>query len=187
MKIDTNLIEGYAEMSAEDKLKALEAFEYDDFSADRDRYKKSNSDALSKVAELTKQLRATKTDEENAKADREALDKANAEKIASLEKELSVTKNEKKFIGMGYSEKLANEIAVAMADGDNEKVFECMATFNAEQDKKIRAEIAKKAPKIDDNGGDGKDDADISFAKRLGQNKAKSASNAKDALSKYIK
>ena len=88
---------------------------------------------------------------------------------------------------MGYSEKLEKEIAVAMADGDNEKVFECMATFNAEQDKKIRAEIAKKAPKIDDNGGDGKDDADISFAKRLGQNKAKSASNAKDALSKYIK
>ena len=33
-KIDTSKIPGYAEMSAEDKLKALEAFEYDDNAAE---------------------------------------------------------------------------------------------------------------------------------------------------------
>ena len=33
-KIDTSKITGYAEMSAEDKLKALEAFEYEDNAAE---------------------------------------------------------------------------------------------------------------------------------------------------------
>ena len=38
-KIDTSKIPGYAEMSAEDKLKALEAFEYDDNAAEVERLK----------------------------------------------------------------------------------------------------------------------------------------------------
>lgn len=49
MKIDTSRIEGYADMSTEDKLKALECFEYEDNAAELSRQKnaisKANSDA----------------------------------------------------------------------------------------------------------------------------------------------
>lgn len=49
MKIDTSRIEGYADMSTEDKLKALEGFEYEDNAAELSRQKnaisKANSDA----------------------------------------------------------------------------------------------------------------------------------------------
>lgn len=38
-KIDTTLIEGYESMNAEEKLAALEAFEYDDYSSEVQRYK----------------------------------------------------------------------------------------------------------------------------------------------------
>ena len=45
-KIDTSKITGYAEMSAEDKLKALEAFEYEDNAAELDKQKAAVSKVL---------------------------------------------------------------------------------------------------------------------------------------------
>ena len=39
-KIDTNLIEGYADMTPEQKLAALEGFEYEDNTAELERQKK---------------------------------------------------------------------------------------------------------------------------------------------------
>ena len=50
-KIDTSKIEGYADMSAEDKLKALEAFEYEDNAAELERQKNALSKANSEAAE----------------------------------------------------------------------------------------------------------------------------------------
>lgn len=189
MKIDTTTIQGYAEMSAEDKIKALEALEFDDFSADRDRYKESNSKALAKVAELTKQLRERMSDEEKAKAEKETADKEMTDKIAELTRRLAVSDNEKKLLGMGYDSSLATEVAEAMADGDTEKVFTGMAKFKELHEKAVRAEIAKGAPKIDGKGKDGKDtdDEDVAFAKKLGKNKAESAKASASALGKFIK
>ena len=43
MKIDTGSIEGYAEMTAEQKLAALEAFEYEDNSSELERLKNAVS------------------------------------------------------------------------------------------------------------------------------------------------
>lgn len=49
MKIDTSKIEGYAEMTPEQKLAALEGFEYEDHAAELEKQKaavsKANSDA----------------------------------------------------------------------------------------------------------------------------------------------
>ena len=50
-KIDTSKITGYAEMSAEDKLKALEAFEYEDNAAELEKQKAAVSKANSEAAE----------------------------------------------------------------------------------------------------------------------------------------
>ena len=47
MKIDTTTIEGYADMTAEQKLAALEAFEYEDNSAEIEKLKKNLSKANS--------------------------------------------------------------------------------------------------------------------------------------------
>ena len=49
-KIDTSKITGYAEMSAEDKLKALEAFEYEDNVAELEKQKAAVSKANSEAA-----------------------------------------------------------------------------------------------------------------------------------------
>ena len=73
-KIDTSKIPGYAEMSAEDKLKALEGFEYEDNAAEVERLKNANSKLSSESAEYKRKLREKQTDDE-AKAQKEAEEK----------------------------------------------------------------------------------------------------------------
>ena len=81
-KIDTTKIEGYADMTAEQKLAALEAFELpDNNSAELERLKNAVSKANSEAAEYKKQLRAKQTDAEIKAAEDE---KARTE----MEKEL---------------------------------------------------------------------------------------------------
>ena len=50
-KIDTSRIAGYADMSLEDKLKALEAFEYNDNASELEKQKAAVSKANSEAAE----------------------------------------------------------------------------------------------------------------------------------------
>ena len=50
-KIDTSKIEGYAEMTPEQKLAALEGFEYEDNSAELEKQKNALSKANSEAAE----------------------------------------------------------------------------------------------------------------------------------------
>lgn len=54
-KIDTTLIEGYESMNAEEKLAALEAFEYDDYSSEVQRYKNAATKANGEAASWEKE------------------------------------------------------------------------------------------------------------------------------------
>ena len=87
-KIDINAIEGYAEMSAEEKLAALEAYEVPE--PDFTGYVKKEllDKASSEAASFKKQLREKMTEEEAAKA------KA-AEDMASMQEELAKLRQEK--------------------------------------------------------------------------------------------
>ena len=60
-KIDVSTIDGYADMTAEEKLAALEAFEFDDHSselADLEKYKDATTKATKEASEYKKQLKA---------------------------------------------------------------------------------------------------------------------------------
>ena len=63
-KIDTTKIENYANMTAEEKLAALESYEYAADNADTERLKAAVSRANSEAAELKRQLKAKQTEEE---------------------------------------------------------------------------------------------------------------------------
>lgn len=105
-KIDVTKIEGYAEMSPEEKLRVLEAYDVPetDLSDLRNKY-----DAL---------LRENK-----------------------------VTKFKAKLLTLGYDEKLADETAEAIADGDTEKLFTNHKKHLDAFEKKLRSEILMETPK----------------------------------------
>lgn len=146
-KIDTSKIEGYEQMTPEQKLAALEGFEYEDNAAEVERLKSANSKANSEAAEWKRKHNALLSEDEKKKQE-EAEEKAKLEKrLAELEKEKTVSEYKAKFIAQGYSEELAADTAKAMADGDHAKVFANQEKFLAEYAKTVKADALKKTPK----------------------------------------
>lgn len=154
-KVDLTKIEGYADMTAEEKIAALEAYEVGepDYSGyvKKEVFDKTASELASKKKELNDKLTA---DEQKEQADKEAREKLQAD-YDKLLRESNVSKYKAKFLGMGYEEKLAEETAIAMADGDSEKVFANQKKHIDSVEKKIRADVLKNTPKPTPDG-DGK-------------------------------
>lgn len=152
-KIDISKIEGYDKMTPEEKLAALEGFEYEDNSAELERTKNALSKSNSEAAEWRKKHNALLSEEEKKKQE-------DAENLAQMQKELEALRKDKtvseytaSLIAQGYAEALAKETATAMADGDTAKVFANQAKFIAEHDKALKAELLKGTPKP--AGGEG--------------------------------
>ena len=66
----------------------------------------------------------------------------------------SAVKNKAKFLALGYDDALAQETAVAMAEGDFEKVFANQQKHQEARDKKVREDVLNDTPKP--TGGSGK-------------------------------
>ena len=164
-KIDTSRIAGYADMSLEDKLKALEAFEYNDNASELEKQKAAVSKANSEAAEWKRKHNALLSEDEQKKQQQ-------AEDIAAMQKELNELRRDKivsqytaKFIAQGYDEKLAADTAKAMADGNTDKVFANQQKFLDEYAKQVKADALKKTPKPTPGAGGGTGEMD--YAKKI--------------------
>lgn len=155
MKINTASIEGYAEMTAEEKLAALESYEYDDKSNELNtlnkelgRYKEAITKANSEAKQWKDKHNALLSDEEKAK------EKA-AEEYEAMQSELKTLKQEKQisdfagqYISLGYDKELALETATAQANGDFQKMMQNHSTFLASQMKVMQEQALKKQPDL---------------------------------------
>ena len=152
-KIDVSKIEGYAEMSAEDKLKALEAYDVPDpdYSGyvKKDVFDKTAKELADKKRELKDKLTAEEQAADEAKEKQEAMEK----ELNDLRRESTISKTKAKYLSLGYDEKLAEETAQAVADGDTEKVFANEKKHLADFEKQIRADALKNSPRP--SGGQG--------------------------------
>lgn len=143
MKIDTTKIEGYADMTAEQKLAALEAYEMDTTGMVR---KELLDKATSEAAGYKKQLREKLSEDEKAKEEQDERFKQMSEELENLRTEKAIDSAAKRWMSLGYDEKLATETAKAMVSGDTEKVFANHAKFIAEKEKSLKAELLKDTP-----------------------------------------
>lgn len=151
-KIDVTKIEGYAEMSAEDKLKALEAYEVPEPDLSGYVEKKVFDRTASELAEKKKELREKMSEDEAAKLKEQEERSQLEEKYNALLRESTVSKNKAKLVALGYEESLADDTAEAMADGNLEKVFTNQKKYLESFEKKIRAEALKDTPKPTPDG-----------------------------------
>lgn len=142
-KIDTSKIEGYDSMSAEDKLKALEEYEYEDNADELEKQKNLLSKANGEAAEWKKKFNALSKDGKDTK---ESLEK----KVTDMETELAELKKEKKqseyvaaLVSQGFSEDNAKDAAAALIEGDMAKYFECSRKHNEGLEKDIEARLLK--------------------------------------------
>lgn len=143
MKIDTTKISGYAEMTAEQKIAALEAYEYED---NKNLLSQRNAEIAKKkteIEELNKKIAEKMTADERAAAEKAALDKERDEEIKALRRENAINRNTAKYAAMGYDAKLAEETATALVDNDIDKVFANQAIFNASMKASIEADALR--------------------------------------------
>lgn len=189
MKISTDSIQGFADMSDADKVTALLGLDLPD-PVDMSQYvdKKTFDAKASEAANLSKQLKAKMTDDEAAKAQADADRKELEDKYTELLRKSTIAEHTARFIAMpGYDEKLARETAEALFDGNMDRVFENQQKANAAYEKKLRAEMVKQDPKPDGAGGDDqKKDTAVEFARNLGKQRADALKSANEGLKHYF-
>lgn len=152
MNIDISKIEGYSEMSVEDKVKALEAYEFETpapvESEDTQKLKAALSKANSEAAEWKRQFREKQTEAERAEAERLEREKAVEEELHTLRRDKTVSGYVAQCLSLGYSNDLALRAAEAMADGNAAEIFACQQEFLGAKQKELEAAALNKQPTI---------------------------------------
>ena len=150
-KIDVTKIDGYSEMSAEEKLAALEAYEFEPTAPATDaesKLKEALSRANGDAAEWKRKYRATLDDAKRAEEERAEREKARDEELETLRKERTISKLEAQYLAAGYSPELASASAKAQAEGDTATVIANQMKFIEETKTKIEAAALGKQPPI---------------------------------------
>ena len=151
MKIDISKIEGYADMSAEDKLKALEGYEFEtpkDTTEEVTKLKNALSKANSDAAEWKRQFREKQTEQERAEAERAEREKAVEEELRGLRRDKTVSGYVAQCLALGYDKDLALRAAEAMADNDAATIFACQQDFLENKKKELEAAALNKQPTL---------------------------------------
>jgi len=157
MKLSELLKDAFKEgMSIEEVEKALEPLTVSDIAADEVKKQKDLFDkASSEIADLKKQLKGKMTEDEQAKSELADM-KAQLE---NMKKSSEIASKKADLIALGYDEKLADETAAAMVEGDSSKVLQNQKAFLEKKTKDIEAELLKKTPNPPPSGGDKKTEA----------------------------
>lgn len=148
MKADTTKIDGYEEMTneeklaaLEEKLAALEGHEFDE-SKLREAVTKANGEAASYKKKYT-QLLAEREKEKDA-GSQEITDLK--EQLAELQKQNTIKDNTVRFASLGMNNESATDSATALAENDAEKLFSNLANFINEHDKDYKAKLLMQTP-----------------------------------------
>ena len=149
MKIQDLLKDAYKEgMTLEEIETALNDVELPgDQTAEVERLKTANSKLSSENAEWKRKHREALSEEERKSQEVADELKQLREQNEKLVRESNLSKHKAKFLGMGYDEDLATDAAVAMVDGDMEKLFSYQQKHQEAFEKKIRADALKGTPK----------------------------------------
>ena len=152
MKIDTTRIEGYAEMTAEDKLRALEEYEFEapapKESDEVTRLKAALSNATADASKWKKELREKQTEAERIEAERQEREAAVAEELRTLRRDKTVSGYQAQCLALGYTQELALKAAEAMADNDAAAIMACQQEFLEAKQKEFEATALNRQPTL---------------------------------------
>lgn len=161
-KIDISKIDGFDKMTPEEKIAALQGFDFPDPDytgyVKKDLYDKAASD----VAAWKKKHHELLTEDERKKQEEAEKWTAMEQELAGLKKEKTVSEYKAKLVSQGYDEELATATAAAMESGDMATVFANNQTFLEKYAQKVIAEKLKRTPRgADGNPGGAMTKADF--------------------------
>jgi hypothetical protein len=114
--------------------------------AENKRLKKAVDKGASDAASWKKKFMDTQSEATQLSMEKAERDAALKEELEALRKESKINKYAKSFMGIGYSEDMATQAAEAQFNGDTDELIRIQKAFNAESEKRIRAEIMKSMP-----------------------------------------
>ena len=164
-KIDVSKIEGYKDMTAEQKVAALEAMSLPE--PDLSGYVKKDvfDKTASELAQSKKRLTDAMSEEDKKKQESADLIAKLQETVATLTKEKQISEYKAQFLAQGYSDTLALDTATGLAGGDTAKVFANQLVFQEEFKKKILADAMQSNSTPPAGGNPGATDLD--YNKRI--------------------
>ena len=175
MKISTEKIEGYEDMTAEQKVEALLNLEIEAPKTEEDKLKnllnKANSEAASYKKALKELQEQKLTEEEKAKLEREESEKALREELETLKKSQKLAEYKANYLANGYDDELATKTAEALLNGDMTTVFANQKTFAESVMAKAKEELINSGTGLSKGtppGGEKKDANVLAFEKALG-------------------
>lgn len=144
--IDTSKIEGYENMTADEKVKALESFTFAD--PDYSGFVKKDvfDKTASELAQAKKDLKARMSEEEIKAKEAEAELLKYKTEAETLRREKNIANNKAQFIAIGYDDALATETAEALEKGDFATVFKNQQTVIENVKKIAKGEAMAKTP-----------------------------------------
>ena len=153
MKIDTSTIAGYDEMSAEQKLEALQNYEYNDNSANianlnaemsklKNQLSKANSEAKKWKDAHNNQL----SEEERQKNERDEELELYKARVEELEKKEAISSLTTKFLAQGFEQEIAAKAADAYYNKNDDEFFRLHNQWKDAHDKAFKAELLKQTP-----------------------------------------
>lgn len=150
-KIDTKTIEGFDNMSAEEKLNALLNYEFEapkaDESAELARVRNALNKASSEAAEYRKALRDKQTEAERAEADRLENERKLQEELTAYRNKERVASYKAQLMAAGYDAATAEVMAKALPDGVSDEYFAASKTFLDTQRQTLLSEALDRQPK----------------------------------------
>lgn len=167
-KIDTSTIEGYENMSLEEKIAALEAAEIPDPDMSGFVPKATFDKTASDLAALKREKTAQMSEEQRKAQEAAEQMQQLRDQVAALTAEKTKSGYVASFLDMGYPKDLAEATAQAMVDGDNATVFANQKTFLETYAKTVKAQQMKETP-YPANGGSGA----VDYQKMIDDAKAK--------------
>ena len=147
MKIDVTRIEGYDDMTLEDKVAMLEG--YDIPEPDMSGYvKKETFDkAASETAEWKRKYNSLLSEEEQRTVARDEELQELRREVEEGRIERQVAEIKTQYLEVGYDGEMAEEIARATVAGEHGKVFQIHKRFLDARDKKVEAELIARTPR----------------------------------------
>lgn len=194
MNIDTSSIAGFDTMTADEKVAALLAFQYDD-GADKIKAAEDNAakmkaafdKASSEAAGYKKQLNASKSEEELKRQESEETLKAMQEKLAEYEQREKISTAKAAFLGGGFDETTAADAANAFITGDIEKMSAAVKKFRESIEVSTKSKLMGSNPKPESGGKTDDDGTDNNIAAQLGKERAERAKKAQSILDQYTR
>lgn len=151
-KIDISKIEGFADMTADQKLEALLSYEVVAENAtptadpEVEQLRKALSKANSEAADYKKQLRAKQSEAEIAEANRAEEDAKLRKRLEEYERKESVSNYKVKLMNLGHDEESAEKMATLLPNGISDDFFAAQKGFLEAQKKNIEAAALNQQP-----------------------------------------